>query len=357
MSGVNAFNVGIFLLNTIAYSIAVASTTVTYKKYHYNGHLWMLFGFIFLFFAAFSRFLVELVSENSIFFMWFLANLFLMIGIWALFMALMYSQYDRLPKRTHFISILVGILIGLFANKDFVQLKEDKFFYNASYSPIIGIFSVILLFIFVLHFIRPMTLKTRKEKSDWKQIPIFILFTSHILLIFWVLSITLTQNFMIRIARPATFAIAMLLWAIALYLNPLMLSISYTKVKQFIVLTVAGLPLFSYDFTQNQELKTELLTAQLAAFKETFEFFWGSKSTLTSMIFQDAIVSFVSQKQTIIIFFTQGLFSSNLELLGRVFLDNFERKHKENLDTGIISINEFKSDFFHLINQIQSVTI
>ncbi len=347
-------------LNAIAYLIAIIITGTAFTKYKYVGHAWMTISFVVLLISNVLRMASQLlVMQQYLFEIWFLTNSFLMIGVWSLLLALLLSQYDRLPKRAHLITLLVGILVGLFASSDFVSIKKDAVGVNAQYHPAIGIFSMILLVIFIISVLRPMGIKLKKNPSYLKQGHFMILLVAYALIVMWALGVFFTSNSLIRTLRPLIFGIAMLCWAISLYLNPLSLTLTYTQVKYVIVTSTPGLPLVSLHVPSRKEMDTTTLTGILSAIKTSMESVIGSEKSLKTIIFQDSVLSFITGKHAILILVIDGQLSSNIELLGRIYLDEFESKYGNEIQKshGVVKKELFLQEIDRILEIIDSITV
>ncbi len=360
---INAFLLVLGMINVISYLFAVIVMGITFAKYKYTGHLWMMLGFLMMFVASVMRMTAQ-VSESmetgQLFTLWFLANAFLMLGIWGLLLALSLSQYDQLPKRAHFITLLVGLLGGLFASSNYVTLKSDSVGINAEYHPVVGVFSLVLLTIFILSVLRPMILKMRKNSSVLMQKHYLSLLLAYMMLVVWIVTVFFTGNATIRIVRPLLLGVAVLTWALSLYFNPLSLALTHTTVKKVIVTSTASLPLVSLDVHTRKEIDAILLTNLLEAMKTSLESLMGKTNALKTIFFQDSVLSFFSGKYVHMTLVLDGPMSSNLELLGRIYIDEFEKRHWKELETtkgGVVMQETFKPEINRILELLDLITV
>ncbi len=361
MTSPSIFSNLVFLISLIAYGIAIASTGSTYRKYRYLGHAWITFGFALLLLDAIIRYVIEFTPSNEgnlLLILWFLLNSLLMLSVWVILLSLLLGQYDRLPKRSHFITLLVGILIGLFSNPNFIRITKDPYSYNAKYDPIIGVFVLILLILFITSVVRQSLIKLRLNPHGYKRPPAMLLLISYVLIIVWALSILFTSNPIIRTARPALFAIAMLFWGLALYLNPLTISITSVKTKGVYVLRKDGLLLCFWEKGgKSTTVDRQLLSNLMTAIKASSESLVGGNSVLRGLAYQDSHISFVAGKKTIVSLITEGVLSSNLELVARVYLADFERRYSHLLADDIINTSHFANESTKIGEIIESMTM
>ena len=328
----------IIIFNTLSYVIAISLAMFMYKKYRYAGHSWLGTSFFLLFAAYLLRVLANFVPENQVATTWTASNILLMPGILGLILVSLLSQYDRLPTRAHFITLLVGTIMGLLASSSNVTITVDESGINAAYSPLVALFSLVLLMFFIIFILRPLIIKIRADKSAVKQTHVILLIIAYVLLVLWVLSTAFTTNDFVRNIRPLTSALGILFWGLSLLSNPLSLAFSSTKVRTVIIANRVGVPLISVDMLSGEETEATLLMGLLSAVKSSMESIVGDNSSLRSILFQDSLLFFVPGKYTLLIFVLEGNITSNLELLGKVYLEEFEKEYHSELSSDIDAV-------------------
>ena len=312
------------------YIVTIAVSTVVYRKYRYVGHLWLVLSFSLFFLGYLSRPALLIFPDDQSFLIWTVGNILLMGGILGIILVSLISQYDRLPFRSHLISALVGIIMGLLASRSNVTITYDANGINAKYTPIVGIFSLLLLILFISYILRPLVIKLRSDFSIIKKSHVILLLIAYTLNILWVFLTAFTQYQIIREIRPLISATGMMFWSLSLLSNPLSLAFTTTKVQTVIVANKYGLPLVSVDMETGEEMDSTLLVGLLSAVKTSMESVVGDVS-LKSVIFHDSLLLFMQGKHTILIFVLNGSISSNLELIGRYYILDFEEKYRSDL--------------------------
>ncbi len=312
------------------YIVAITVSTLVYRKYRYIGHLWLVMSFTIFLLGYLSRPVLLIFPNFDVFLIWTMGNIFLMAGILGVILVSLISQYDRLPFRSHFISALVGIIIGLLASRSNVTITNDANGINAKYSPIVSIFSLLLLLLFITYIFRPLIIKLRSDPSIIKKPHVILLIIAYTLNVLWVVLTVFTRYQFIREIRPLIFVTVVLLWSLSLLSNPLSLAFTTTKVQTVIVANKFGLPLVSVDMETGEEMDTTLLVGLLSAVKTSMESVVGDVS-LKSIIFHDSLLFFMQGKHAILIFVLNGNISSNLELIGRYYILEFEEKYRSDL--------------------------
>jgi hypothetical protein len=171
---------------------------------------------------------------------------------------------------------------------------------------------------------------------------------------FWVISLFLTGFDIIREARRVTLSLGLFLWSIALYIDPLTIVISKAKNQKAVILTKGGLPIFSYDFEEEKEIKdtSGLLAGLLSAFKSGMEQILTSGKALKTMAFEDSIMSFINAKFVILVLLSHQTISSNTQLIANVFLESLETKYKHLLKDDMVETEEMNE----IVDLLREVT-
>ncbi len=358
----NFMNTPIFLtivtLNILLYLAAITMSLMVYKKYRYLGHLWLLISFFLFFIAYLFRVSVNMVSEDLISNLWTISNLLLMPGILGLIFVSLLSQYDRLPLRAHFITALVGIIMGLLASSSNVKIIVDDTGINAIYAPAVGGFSAVLLLLFIVFILRPLVIKIRSKRLSFKQLHIMLLVIAYLLMVSWVAMTSFTSNTIIRQIRPLIFSAGTFFWSLSLVTNPLSLAITTSRTQMVIVSNKVGIPLVSLDVISGEEADTTLLVGLLNAVKSSMEGVVGDVA-LKSIIFRDSVLFFIQGTYAILIFVLSGNVSSNLELVGRYYLQEFEEKYEKHLrdQKGAVYPDKYKQEIPEIKKILQDVHI
>lgn len=172
-------------------------------------------------------------------------------------------------------------------------------------------------------------IRIRKNPESIRE-PYFItLSLAYILIVLWAIGVAFTGYSFVRNFRPLAFGFALLFWGISIYLNPLSLSLTSTKIKSFIIATHSGLPIISLDTTNDMETDVTLLMPLISAVKASMETFVKSEGDLSTIDFENSLLAFIKGKKVLLIMELHGNFSSNIELMGKVYLNEFEEKYAE----------------------------
>ncbi|RMG21867.1 MAG: hypothetical protein D6732_26615 [Methanobacteriota archaeon] len=340
-------------------SIAAIVPFFTYRKYRYVGHLWVGISFSFILLSfVFSKVVTLLIPDNLVFVSWAIANVLLMAGILLIIFVSLINQYDRLPIRAHFITALTGILIGLLTSRSNVEINVDKTGITAIYSPSVGLFSIILLSLFLGYIFRPLILKLKMNKLFIKRPHVIMLVVAYFLIVVWVALTPFTSNDVIRQFRPLIFSFGVMIWSLSLLTNPLTLAFTTTTVNTAIIANKTGIPLVSVDMKSGEEIETTLLMGVLSAIKTSMESIVGDTG-LKSIFFQDSLLFFIPGKYTILIFILSGNASTNLELLGRYYLQNFEKKYRSDLETtkDVVYPEVFEEEINHIRQIVHEIYV
>ncbi len=346
----------IILLNILFYLAAIIMAFMVYKRYRYLGHLWLLVSFSLFFIAYLFRVSVNFASEDLVNTLWTVSNLLLMPGILGLIFVSLLSQYDRLPLRAHFITALAGIIMGLLASSSNVRFIVDDTGINAIYSPAVGGFSAVLLLLFIIFIVRPLIIKIRSKQSNTKQRHVVLLTIAYFLMVSWVAMTSFTSNMTIRQIRPLILSMGIFFWSLSLITNPLSLAITTSKTRMIIVANKIGMPLVSLDVLSGEEADTTLLVGLLSAVKSSMEGVVGDVA-LKSIIFRDSVLFFIQGTFAILIFVLSGSVSTNLELVGRYYLQEFETKYENQLNDkqGTVYPEKFKQEISEIKKIMQEV--
>ncbi len=356
---IGTFALTVLIIYIFAYIIAGGALLVTYRRYRYVVHAWMFVAFTLLFSHYLFRIYAVVVPTDLTETVWFLQNVTIMLGLWALLLASIRSQYDRLPIRSNWISLLVGLLIALFSDPDNVVLTYDEFGLNASYAPIVGLFSVTLTLLFLVFITRPLLIRLKKSPASMKEPYFLSLMLAYTLIFLWAIGVAFTSNPVVRNYRPLVLGVALFFWGISIYLNPLSLSLTPTRVKTFLIATHSGIPVISLDTLENKEKDMTLLMPLISAVKVSMESLVSSaEGELSTIHFQDSLLTFVKGKRVLLIMELLGNFSSNIELMSKVYLKEFEENYDSVFETmgDAVEPGLFASENFRILHMINSIT-
>ncbi len=339
-----------FIWKSIAYSLPVPLLLWIFKKYGHWSHLGIGITNLLFLFSSIVAFILESsiifgiiqIDNSSAEMGWMIANIFLYCGFWIIILALLFAQYDDLPVFSHLITVLVGFSIGLILNSDNLEITFQGGQISADYYQIISICAGIMYFVFVILAFIPLIKKILSKKVEIKKKQYYLIFISYSILTFWVISLFLTRIELIRIIRRLSLSLGMFLWAIALYIDPLTIVISKAKVQKAIVITKTGLPIFSYDFEEDKEMRADsgIIAGLLSAIKSGMEGVVSSGNALKTMAFEDSIMNFINGRYVVLLLLSQETISSNTKLIGNIFLENFETRYRDLLENNVVEEEE-----------------
>ncbi len=349
----------VMIISLLALVISVFNTGNTYRKYSYEGHLWITIGFILIIITQTLRLITEFLGDlQQVQTFWFMSNFFLTVGFWILLLALLLSQYDRLPKRSHFISILSGILIGLFANPALTNISRDVYSYNAKYDATIGLSVLMITLIFLFSFLRPLFLKIRRNPSSYKSFHVISILITYLVLVIWAVSTLMTSNPLIRTLRIPMFSLALFFWSASLTANPLVLNIASARVNAIIIFNQSGLAYCSWNADEDtQQIDPQLLSNLISALKMSAESLTGRESTLKRLTFQDSHIYFINGHRIVLALITDSVLSSNLHLMTKVYINYFEKHYAQILRQDVINTDIFSNEPEIIQQFIRSVTV
>ncbi len=355
---ISTFALVVLAVYIISFVIAGGVLLVTYLRYRYVVHAWMLIAFTLLFSHYLFRIYAVVVPAEQAKTIWFFQNVTIMLGLWALLLASIRSQYDRLPIRSNWISLLVGLLIALFSDPDNVVLTYDEFGLNASYAPIVGLFSVTLTLLFLVFITRPLLIRLRKSPASTKEPYFLSLILAYTLIFLWAVGVAFTSNPVVRNYRPLVLGVALLFWGISIYLNPLSLSLTPTRVKTFLIATHSGIPVISLDTIEGEEKDMTLLMPLISAVKVSMESLVRSEGELSTIHFHDSLLTFVKGKRVLLIMELLGHFSSNIELMSKVYLKEFEENYEGVFEAmgDAVEPGLFAAENARILQMINSIT-
>ena len=181
------------------------------------------------------------------------------------------------------------------------------------------------------------------------------LLIGYLLLAFYVVSIVYSNVLLVNEIRRAVLPTGLLFWNLALFIDPLTIVITKSQVQKVIILTRAGLPLFSYDFEEGHSMDTTLISGLLSAIKSSMEETLVGGSSLTSIAFENSEMNFINGEETVLIILARQALSSNFRLLAHLLLRNFERTYANELKkTGIDldSFEEFGEQVRLMVNKV-----
>lgn len=348
------FTFVIFLFKIIAYSLPIPLMVWTYKKYGHWSHLGLGIANASFLASTFIAFFIEGMDNLEVIELgWMFANIFLYCAFWVIILSLLIAQFDKLPGYAHFITILVGILIGLILNPANVDIYFEAGSISASYSFLINLCGGLILVVFVATALNPLIKKILSNKVEFKKKQYLLILIAYLICFFWVISLFLTHLEFIRIIRRGSLAFGMFLWSIGLYIDPLTIVISKAKIQKVLILTKTGLPIFSYNFEEDKEMNSssDLLAGILSAIKSGIEQILSSGKSLKTMAFEDSILNFINGDHVVFLLMSQQTISSNTKLIANVFLQKFETKFESLLEENVIDEQKM-SDVVNLLKEV-----
>lgn len=353
-------NFFIFLFKFISYCLPIPLMVWTYKKYKHWSHLGLGIADLFFLVSTVIAYALEHTSNTAIIETgWIFANIFLYCAFWVIILSLLIAQFDKLPGYSHLVTLLTGALIGLVLNPENVEIYYEANSISASYSVLVNICGGLILIVFILSAFNPLVKKLLSKKVEFKKKQYLLILVAYLIIVFWVVSLFLTSIELIRGIRRVALALGMLLWSVALYLDPLTIVISKAKIQKILILTKNGLPVFSYDFEKGETMdsNSDLLAGILSAIKSGIEQILTSGKSLKTMAFEDSIMNFVNGEHVVLLLLSEQTISSNTQLIANVFLENFESKYKNLLEENIIEIKQMEEIADLLRGVIDSVQL
>ncbi|MBD3256728.1 MAG: hypothetical protein GF383_16660 [Candidatus Lokiarchaeota archaeon] len=323
-----------------------------FKKYRHWSHLGIGGASLLLWFSSIIAFLIEFTTNiNHIRVGWMYANIFLYLAIWLIILSLIIAQFDKLTSLSHIVTIVVGILIGLITNPNNVEIYEKEGSYSASYTTIISLLGGVVFIIFLITAVTPLLRKIMKRNTSMKNKPYILTFLAYVLFTLWIVGLFFTSIPFVRSLRRFLFSLAIFFWSIALYMDPLTIVISKSRVQKGIVLTKTGLPIFSYDFEKQTEMDSSILVGVLSAIKSSLEIIVSSGNSLERMHFEGSVLNFINGNKVVLVLVSSETLSSNIKLVAKLFIDEFEARHKDLIEKDMVETDEM-SDVIDLMQNI-----
>jgi hypothetical protein len=323
-----------------------------YAKFQHNGHLGLALGNV-CFFGLVCASFVFLDSDSDVATVqsaFSIANMLLVVGVWAVLLTVLLVQFDQLPALAQLISVIVGMLIVLFSLPGEATVVLNP--YQEIYDPTIMTLEMVLFVVFLVFAYVPLIRKLRRNLHLLFEKQYLLLLLGYTILASWALLLPFSQTEVVAELRRFLLPGGILLWNLALIKDPLTIVVTTSRVQKLIVLTKTGLPVFSYDLEKDQLMDTDLIAGLITAIKLSIEEFLTSGSPLTSMTFENTTLNLINGRNALLLILAQQALSPNFYLIATLFLQKFEQDYEKQLITTPINTH----DFSNVIQLVHSVT-
>ncbi len=303
----------------------------TYRRYGFEAYRYMALSFGLWAVSSSFRLLANMFESNemnTVTTLWQVMNLFLILGIVTTFYSFFYYQHNRLPARTNIASLLGGGTIVAYCNPDWFSVSRDlqAQIYAASYSPVVNLFAVPLIVLFILVFLRPIFRKFRRASSEEGRKEALSLLLVLSFLLGWAAASGLTGIPLVRIARPFLFVAGWMVWIVLTSRRPLTLIFSERSFDKVLVMTSAGYPILLYDFQEKRFEDPSLFSALFSALETAMSNLIETQSELQSIYYENKVITI--EKRADVFFFGIGDEPDTaLEAALRVFADLLLQYH------------------------------
>ncbi len=286
----------LFLFEQVTFISGAVLMYRTFARYRFTSHLYMAGAFLLLSASSATRLITSTTNPTDLDTaetLWSGQNFFLILGIIMIFYSFFYFQYNRLPGRANIASILGGATLMAYINRDWFVVTYDPStgMFTASYSPIVNVFVIPLIALFIIVFLLPIVTKIRlakdpRTKKDSASLLIVLLF-----LLTWAAMSAFTSLPIVRETRPFFFAAGWLIWVLLTVRRPMNLIFTKRRFEKLLVMTDAGYPILLYDFETSTLEDPSLFSALFSALQTALSDLLKADTSLRSIYYENKVVS------------------------------------------------------------------
>ncbi len=207
----------LFVFEQATFITGALFTYRTWTRYRFASHRYMTLTFVMWAMSSLGRLLtnalagdIPAMSEMG----WIFMNMFLLFGILTTFYSFFYFQYNHLPARANVASALGGATVLAYCNPDWFEVSRDPVsgMLTATYQPVVSLFAVPLIILFVVVFLLPIVTKMRLTSNPSTRRESATLLAVLSFLLAWAALAAASAVPLIRLVRPFLFAAGWCVW-------------------------------------------------------------------------------------------------------------------------------------------------
>ncbi len=316
----------LFVLEQLTFLGGASLMWRIYRRYRFPSYSYMFLTFLLWSISSAVRLVLNVTNpmETTVHvILWIIMNFNVVLGIITTFYSFFYFHYNKLPGRANIASILGGATLLAFCNPEWFQVSylAEAGIYIAKYAPVVNLFAVPLIVLFIIVFLLPIVTKyrlakTKKTKQETMSLLIVLTF-----LLIWAALPALSSIAIVQVIRPYSFAGGWIVWIILTKRRPLTLIFTQRKFEKILVMTDSGYPVLLYDFATGELGNPDLFSALFSALQSMMKNLISSSESLRFIYYENRVVSI--ERRTPVIFLGIGDEPDTALLVAlRVFADN-----------------------------------
>lgn len=305
---IGIYSIALFCIEVIAFTGCAFILFKTHKKTKYIAHLIQGVSFCFFLINVILRFVTSFFSTEVLIretadgiaitvvgILWALMNIFLILGIYLLFLSFFYIKMNSFHPLLNIVSIIIGANIFAFSYPTFTVLNFDPIIktWKASYNTLVTLLIVPLLIVFVLSIFVPVLTKIRKTSYNEQRNQMIVQLFGILMVLIWSILAAFTKYSVIAMIRPFLLPAGWIIWSATLIVDPFNVMISNSKISQLYIATENGLPFYYKDLSESQYLSSELAASVISGVKSALEELVQQEEKITVMNYEKQVLGIV----------------------------------------------------------------